>query len=1254
MPVQSCRPRLNGQVFFSQVSVLYAFSFCLLQLVASDDGTYKFKCIDHGATDIDYFCCSQELQFFDVGGSSIPATYVSANTCSGCGANCGCPDAHYGFPASLFDGDVTSTSSLSWWCAVLETNNSFAEVRFALASVPSFYRLLRTSSADWVPRDWTVEQELENGTWLLLDSQVDQAPRNVQGPYMLPMQTRRLQIAFTDESLATAASSWKVNPSQAAFTYGAISQWDVSNVRSCKDLFHDAVSFNEDLDAWDVSGVTSMESMFRNASSFNHEINSWDVSQVIELREMFQGASSFNTDLSRWDVAQASTMINMFRETDTFNADLGRWSVSNVRWMQGMFRSASSFNADLDGWDVSRVEWMSNMFRGATSFNKPLHSWTTSSVTSTAYMFYGATMFNQDLSWNLSNVERIEQMFFRATAFNGDINAWDVSRVTRLDSMFRGATAFNRNIGDWDVSRVTTTENMFREATSFNGDISTWNVSSVVDMRGMFRDTSHFNVDITGWDVSAVTALQRLFADATAFNQDISSWGISSVTSFAGVFSDRTGLSDYFKYLIRHSWSSNPAFLNTFSEASRWEFNGLAPAGYGWVGSDAMCTDLDNSAWNEGIEVGQYPRSDGNTFEQCGARCNALDECKGFVFWFETRHCRTYGACEQLLCRGCSEYANSLAFKSTTSTTTTTATITATATKTATTSRTTVTATSSVTATITMTDTATTRTPTTTATFTVTPSSTSTMTIITLTATSSATTITSSMTVTAASSATMTTTSVTGTAATSVPTASTMIAMTITATPSTTTTTVTVGTVAATETSRTQISHMFTTNAQNTSMETNAIDSLNPSLAISTSTAGIITDISNQTFTASMSSTFASIYVAQTATSSTTGSSFTVLASDLRIPTEENSTLSAFKDPGSSTAPISHEGFLPIEGSFSASTDPGTTNPAPVVQQGSLSIEGSFDSSLCAESLCPLVESALAAQYGLTPDRVVAQCHWQAGPGRRASGVAVVHVHRILFASYIVMGGPVQSQQLEAWSPFCASNASSSFAAHAAFLQTLNASVQVLDSSALVMQAVHDCFTSTSHLTSTSRLDNQTSFAGNPASLSMDANVAGGPTGQEIGPLLIGVGVGMSVVVCGSLAVIFCVKCRPSAPEQSEHNRQRSNLGVVMVVPHASSSRKLRLGGFFGTLRRSITGAGEKASTRAQVVTQTAPTLVRPAVSPAGSSSGQSSTSVVPVKSRITEADLVFNEQCIDEAAALAAALAAAPPSVHGFSDSCA
>ena len=259
--------------------------------------------------------------------------------------------------------------------------------------------------------------------------------------------------------------------------YGAMPDWDVSNVSDMTGAFSEQTTFNGDISSWDVSSVTSMVAMFFRADAFNGDISSWDVSSVTTMEIMFGEASAFNGDISSWDVSSVTTMVDMFYSADVFNGDISSWDVSSVTTMHGMFYKAYAFNGDISSWDVISVTTMHGMF-------------------------------------------------YKAYAFNGDISSWDVSNVTDMKDMFERAYAFNGDLSSWDVSKVTNMYNMFRETQAFNGDISSWDVRNVTDMSKMFYNASAFNQDISDWCVSKIGSEPYNFSNSSLLtNNNKPVWG---------------------------------------------------------------------------------------------------------------------------------------------------------------------------------------------------------------------------------------------------------------------------------------------------------------------------------------------------------------------------------------------------------------------------------------------------------------------------------------------------------------------------------------------------------------------------------------------------------------------------------------------------------------------------------------------------------------------------------------------------------
>ena len=346
------------------------------------------------------------------------------------------------------------------------------------------------------------------------------------------------QTNITDANFQQAVNTClSTNPEDGLCTnseYGAMPDWDVSQVTNMSLAFVYKNSFNGDISSWDVGSVTNMEGTFREATSFNRDISSWDVSKVTTMNGMFWNSSNFNQDLNSWEMSSVTNLRLMFLGASSFNGNIGSWNVSNVTNMESMFKSASAFNQNIGSWNVSNVTNMSSMFSKASSFNQDIGSWKVVNVTNMDSMFRDASSFNQNIdNWDTSHVTNMRQMFYKATSFNQDIGSWDVTSMTSMLSMFSYASAFNKDIGSWDVSNVT-------------------------DMRQMFYNTDNFNQDISGWDVSNVTDMDGMLYNALAFNQPLNNWCVTNIVSEPGDFSTNSALSENNKPVWGTCPSSKP------------------------------------------------------------------------------------------------------------------------------------------------------------------------------------------------------------------------------------------------------------------------------------------------------------------------------------------------------------------------------------------------------------------------------------------------------------------------------------------------------------------------------------------------------------------------------------------------------------------------------------------------------------------------------------------------------------------------
>ena len=94
----------------------------------------------------------------------------------------------------------------------------------------------------------------------------------------------------------------------------------------------------------------------------------WDVSQVTNMKGAFDQSSDFNADIRNWDVSSVTSMFGMFALATSFNQPIGDWNVSNVTNMEFMFYQAESFNQPIEDWDVDKVSSCNSFCDGASSW----------------------------------------------------------------------------------------------------------------------------------------------------------------------------------------------------------------------------------------------------------------------------------------------------------------------------------------------------------------------------------------------------------------------------------------------------------------------------------------------------------------------------------------------------------------------------------------------------------------------------------------------------------------------------------------------------------------------------------------------------------------------------------------------------------------------------------------------------------------------------------------------------------------------
>jgi len=287
---------------------------------------------------------------------------------------------------------------------------------------------------------------------------------------------------------------------------------------------------------WDVSNVTDMSEAFLNRTDFNADISSWDVSNVTTMYNMF-AETSFNQNIGNWNVGNVIRMTTMFANTP-FNQNIGEWDVSNNKRLDWMFEGATSFNQDIGSWDVSSVEFFNGMFWGAIAFNKDIGNWELRSVgvdtqSGIISMFRGATSFNQDISnWDISKIDSLYGVFFNATSFNQDLSSWDISNIVSLNNMFDNSGLSTENydaiLSGWAAQELKQSLSFGAEGINYcNGETG----------RQKLIDDFGWTISDSGKDCSTAslddTDLQRISIYPNPVDDKLSIQGLSGVSDIS-------------------------------------------------------------------------------------------------------------------------------------------------------------------------------------------------------------------------------------------------------------------------------------------------------------------------------------------------------------------------------------------------------------------------------------------------------------------------------------------------------------------------------------------------------------------------------------------------------------------------------------------------------------------------------------------------------------------------------------------------
>lgn len=264
-----------------------------------------------------------------------------------------------------------------------------------------------------------------------------------------------------------------------------ISNWDVSNVTTMKDLFRHnpniATNSNFDLSSWDVSNVTDASYIFQYCYGFDGQTtSSWNLNSLTNGTHAFRGCDLTTLNVSNWLPDSLTNPTYMFRENINFIGNgVENWNINPATTsLLSMFYKCHPFSGDVSNWDVSNITNMAHAFaiiQPNTPVTLDVSNWNTQSLTSVAEMFSQSNIDFDPTNWDVSNITN-----FNNWTFSNGADNWD---QTRLDNV----------LAAWGSQTVQSDVNL----TIDTGGNASFNSLSTTGLAGYNNLVNNYNWTIT-------------------------------------------------------------------------------------------------------------------------------------------------------------------------------------------------------------------------------------------------------------------------------------------------------------------------------------------------------------------------------------------------------------------------------------------------------------------------------------------------------------------------------------------------------------------------------------------------------------------------------------------------------------------------------------------------------------------------------------------------------------------------------------
>ena len=342
-----------------------------------------------------------------------------------------------------------------------------------------------------------------------------------------------------------------------------MSDWDMSNTVTCKEMFYQLENFNCNLSDWDVSKVTDMSNMFCGCKNFDfRSIAKWNINDKCLTTNMLGDLNPklSVTNNSRPHYGKPKQLIELNRQCLSESVKQG-FTLDDV----------DDTVSDPDSDDTKTNELISKEIESSYKYHPETLKALVHDMVECYYSqvdnarqlerqpTYAVPEYNNIvIDFNSIDVSKITDMkalshYFATYDIANDMFCKSIYTMEGDDPYYKDSCVLdwkknlqeNRyklqwDVSGWNVRNVTDMSYAFTNLINFNGDLSLWNVSNVTDMCGMFKGCIFFNQELNSWGdkMKNVKNMSHMFDNCQAFNKPLDKWVFEQLMNTPGMFSN--------------------------------------------------------------------------------------------------------------------------------------------------------------------------------------------------------------------------------------------------------------------------------------------------------------------------------------------------------------------------------------------------------------------------------------------------------------------------------------------------------------------------------------------------------------------------------------------------------------------------------------------------------------------------------------------------------------------------------------------